>query len=302
MLNFENLYREQITWLGEPAGHNLALTGGKAAQISRLAAAHPVPPGFCLTTIALKAATMADFSLDGQNTARLPTTIRDALARAYQMLADCCGVAEPSVAVRSSAIDEDGQAASFAGQHETYLNVTGVDAVEAAALHCWASRHSERALAYCQRQGLAAEKGGLAVLIQQLIMADVSAVVFSANPVSGKRDEIVMNASWGLGESIVGGTVNPDTYIVAKADLAIISRRVAAKRRMTVPTEGGTHEVKVPRFLQKQPALSDSQAIEMAQLALTLETEMGWPVDIECAYQDDKLYLLQCRPITTLKA
>jgi len=304
MLNLENLYLEPIAWLDEPAGRNLALAGGKVANLSRLAAGHPVPPGFCLTTMAFEAVITADFGRDIQTiqaAARLPATIRDGLVRAYQMLAGRCGIAEPSVAVRSSAVDEDGQAVSFAGQHDTYLNVVGVDAVEVAVLRCWASARSKRALAYRRRQGLTAEKSGVAVLIQQLVMADVSAVVFSANPLTGNRDEIVIDASWGLGESIVSGLVSPDSYIVSKASLTVISSRVAEKRRMVVPIEGGTQEVDVPRFLQKQPALSDTQAIEMAQLALTLEAEMGWPVDIECAYQDDTLYLLQCRPITTLE-
>ena len=291
MLNLESINTEQIIWLGEPAGHDLALTGGKAANLSRLSASYAVPPGFCLTTMAFEAE---------QSRSSLPATTRNALARAYQMLPVRCGVAEPNVAVRSSATDEDGQAASFAGQHETYLNVIGVEAVEAAVSRCWASARSERALAYRHQQGLATETGGLAVLVQQLIMADVSAVVFSANPISGNRDEIVINASWGLGESIVAGTVSPDTYIVAKAALTVISRQIAEKRRMTVPVKEGADEVAVPRFLQMQPTLSDTQAVEMAQLALNLEAEMGWPVDVECAYQGDTLYLLQCRPITTL--
>ena len=111
----------------------------------------------------------------------------------------------------------------------------------------------------------------------------------------------MINASWGLGESIVGGTVTPDTFIVRKSDLVITSRTVADKQRMTVCVPGGTCEVDVPRFLRTQVALNDEQAIEMAQLARTLDATMHCPVDIECAYAGGKLYLLQCRPITTLK-
>ena len=110
----------------------------------------------------------------------------------------------------------------------------------------------------------------------------------------------MINASWGLGESIVGGTVTPDTFIVRKSDLAIISKTIADKQRMTVSTPGGTHEVEIPRFLRGQASLNDEQVVEMAKLALTLECTMERPVDIECAYAGVELYLLQCRPITTL--
>jgi pyruvate,water dikinase len=118
--------------------------------------------------------------------------------------------------------------------------------------------------------------------------------------VTGARDRIVINASWGLGESVVGGTVTPDTYTVRKADLAVIGRQIAEKRQMTVAVPGGTAEVTVPRFLRNQPALDGDQIDMLARLALELETTMGWAVDLECAYQDGQLHLLQCRPITTL--
>jgi pyruvate,water dikinase len=110
----------------------------------------------------------------------------------------------------------------------------------------------------------------------------------------------MINASWGLGESIVGGTVTPDVFIVRKSDLAIVQRVVADKQFMTVSAPGGTHEVETPRFLRSTSSLNDEQVIEMAKLALILETTMEYPVDIECAYAAGELYLLQCRPITTL--
>jgi len=125
-------------------------------------------------------------------------------------------------------------------------------------------------------------------------------VLFSAHPVTGSRDEIVINASWGLGESIVGGTVTPDTYVVRKADVAKAARQIADKRRMTVAIPGGAREVDVPRVLRRQPALTEEQAVEIAHLGLALEATLGRPVDVECAYQAGRLYLLQCRPITTL--
>jgi pyruvate,water dikinase len=133
------------------------------------------------------------------------------------------------------------------------------------------------------------------------VIADVSAVAFSANPVTGDRGEIMINASWGLGESIVGGSVTPDTYAVRKADWSIVRRSIAIKVRMVVPVAGGTREVEVPRPLQGAAALDDSGVMEVAQLAEALEATTGSPVDIECAYQQRELYLLQCRPITTLR-
>ncbi len=197
-------------------------------------------------------------------------------------------------------MDEDGAAASFAGQHETFLNIVGVNSILQAVTRCWESARSERALDYRRKQGLSGECVQLAVLVQQLVASDVSAVVFSANPVTGSRDEIVINASWGLGESIVGGTVTPDTFVVRKSDLAVMERVIADKQRMTVCARRGTREVDVPRFLRKEAALTDEHVVEMAKLARTLEGTMEHPVDVEGAYAGGELYLLQCRPITTL--
>jgi phosphoenolpyruvate synthase/pyruvate phosphate dikinase len=284
-----------ILWLGEPACHDRTVVGGKAANLSRLAATHRVPPGFCLAAPVFERA-----RADGSEPSALPPAVRDELAVAYGELAGRCGVSAPAVAVRSSAVDEDGAGASFAGQHESYLNVVGPDAVAGAVRRCWESACTSRALEYRRRQDLVLESVRLAVLVQQLVVADVSAVVFSTNPVSGSREAVVIEACWGLGESIVGGTVTPDTYVVRKEDLAVVSRSIAEKRRMTVPVSGGTREVETPRFLRTCPALDGEQAVEIARLSLDLEREMGFPVDVECAYEHGRLYLLQCRPVTAL--
>jgi pyruvate,water dikinase len=199
-------------------------------------------------------------------------------------------------------VDEDGALASFAGQHESYLNVVGAAAVGQAVARCWSSGQVERAVAYRRQRGLTAEGAGVGVLVQHLVPADVSAVVFSANPVSGSRDEIVITASWGLGESIVGGTTTPDTYVVRKDTVTLVSREIGQKASMTVLMPSGTREVDVPRRLRGQLVLSEAQAIEAARLVLALEETMGWAVDVECAWHRGHLYLLQCRPITTLSA
>lgn len=279
-----------ILWLDELAARDPALVGGKAANLSRLAGAYSVPDGFCLTTAAF----------DHSNQEQLPLQLHDALCQAYRILGARSSSAKAPVAVRSSAADEDGNQDSFAGQHESYLNIQGASAVVNAVRRCWASARAPRALVYRQQRGLSRQRLRLAVLVQRLILADVSAVVFSANPITGAHDEVVINASWGLGESIVGGSVTPDTLVVAKTSIAVRGRQIAEKQRMTIAVPGGTREVDVPRILRARPALTNAQVAELAALACSLEQSMGFPVDIECAYQEGALYLLQCRPITTL--
>jgi phosphoenolpyruvate synthase/pyruvate phosphate dikinase len=282
----------QLVWLGEPAATDIALVGAKAANLGRLAESHNVPAGFCLTAAALD----QDYTeADG-----LPDRLYQEVVQAYTALAEKTGERLPPVAVRSSAIDEDSGNASFAGQHETYLNIRGADSVARAIVRCWRSLFSERALEYRRQRGVALEGARLAVLVQKLVMADAAAVVFSANPVTKSRDQVVLNASWGLGESLVGGTVSPDSYTLRKSDLAMEMRYIATKRRMTVLTEDGTQEVAVPEGLQNTPAIDDGQVVDAARLALDLEQRFGWPVDVECAWEKGGLYLLQCRPITTV--
>lgn len=273
--------------------------GGKAANLGELLrAGFAVPDGFVVTAEALARSGPTpggDTRLIGRDvpngiTAELGEVLREALV----------DFGEAAVAVRSSAIDEDGETASFAGQHESYLNVFGAAAIAEAVARCWTSARSERAIAYRRLRGQEVDEAGVAVLVQRLIRAEISAVVFSANPVTGNHDEIVMNANWGLGESIVGGTVTPDTDMVRKTDLTPLSRQVGDKRAMTVPVVGGTREVPVPRLLRSKAVLAEDQVVEIARLARDLELHLGRPVDVECAYHDGQLYLLQCRPITTV--
>ena len=222
---------------------------------------------------------------------------------AYAALGQRCGLAAPAVAVRSSAPDEDGGTASFAGQLETILNVTGADALEGAIVRCWRSLAGERARAYRARRGLSVEGTRLAVLVQQLVPADAAGVLFSANPLTNRRDETLVTASYGLGESLVGGTVTPDTYVVrtgGPGDPQIVDRQLGDKAVMTVPADRGTTEVPVPAVLRTRPAVQDACILDAVRLGIALEEEMGWPVDVECAWKDGTLYLLQCRPITTL--
>ena len=276
-----------LLWLGDPRSFDAKLVGGKAANLSRLARLyHRVPDGFSVPVTVMAEAH--------------PLDLTDEITAAISDLIACHSLPNFVAAVRSSAVDEDGATASFAGQHETYLNIVGAEEIIQAITRCWESARSERALEYRRKQGLSVELPQLAVLVQQLVTADVAAVAFSANPITSNRAEIMINASWGLGESIVGGTVTPDMFIVRKSDLAITQRVIADKQRMTVSAPSGTREVDVPRFLRKEACLNEEQIVELAKLALTLEATMGRPVDVESAYAGGKLYVLQCRPITTL--
>lgn len=274
-----------IRWLGEADCCDPAQVGGKAGNLGLLARKYPVPAGFCLAADALARHRQADYQAS--------------ILLAYATLEGLVGEPEPSVAVRSSGVDEDGSTASFAGQYETFLNVRGGGGVLAAVERCLQSAFAPRVLDYRLQNDLNSTEIRLAVLVQQLVPADVSAVIFSANPVNGRRDEIVITASWGLGESVVGGTVTPDTYTIRHHSAAHITAQISDKERMTVPAPAGTTEVPVPRLLRRQRTLTDGQLLEMAQMAIALEDEMGYAVDLECAWHRGKLFLLQCRPITT---
>lgn len=279
-------HQRQIHWLGQSACCDSTQVGGKAANLSKLALRYPVPAGFCLAVQPCGHHAELEY--------------HEPVLHAYRTLEQIVSQPEIGVAVRSSGVDEDGKFASFAGQYETFLNVRGSGAVLAAVDKCLHSAFAARAMEYRLQNGLNSSDIRLAVLVQQLVPADVSAVIFSANPINGRRDETVITASWGLGESVVGGTVTPDTYIVRRTPQPTITVQIGDKACMTVPTPTGTHEVPVPRLLRKERTLTDAQLLEMAQMACTLEQEMGYPVDLECAWHRGQLYLLQCRPITTL--
>jgi len=298
----------KILWLKDSLCSKQALTGGKAANLSLLAKNYPIPPGFCITTAAFEAAQTAGLDLDHLSLTRddFPQDLYDQIAGAYQKLDETCGTNPLRVAVRSSAADEDGDQASFAGQHETYLNVLGIEALAVSILRCWASAFSEQAMAYRRSQGYQMERIHIGVLVQQMVPADVSLVLFSANPLNHNPNQMVINASWGLGESVVSGSVTPDVYVLDKSSrldkssTTILEKTISHKTEMTIQTDQGTQSVKVPRMLQQRACLDDDQVKQVAELGKALETEMGWPVDIECAFYSNQLYLLQCRPITTL--
>jgi len=311
------------------ASAGLSQVGGKGASLARLAAAGlPVPPGFHITTAAYRRF-VAEHELQEQILAAVsaatpdqPATleeasnqigklfaqsailddIAEAIRRAYADLGAYAGLGEGDVpvAVRSSATAEDLPGASFAGQQETYLNIRGADAVLEAVKKCWASLWTARAIAYRARQGIAPDSVALAVVVQVLIPADAAGILFTANPVNGRRDQIVISPAWGLGESIVSGAVTPDSLTLDKTTGRILRRETGHKRTMTVRTESGTREAPVPPSQVKKPVLRNAQAAELAGLGVRIEELYEMPMDIEWALREGRFFILQARPITTL--
>jgi pyruvate,water dikinase len=287
-----------VLWLDDPACRDRSLVGGKIANLAALVGRFNVPTGFGIPSSAIERHLGAQ---QREQPVALPAGLGSAVGRAYRELGTRRRSGELPVAVRSSAAEEDGGQASFAGQFESYLNVVGEPRVIDAVSRCVASGVTTRVQTY--RAVRAVDEGAghrMGVFVQEFIYADASAVVFSANPVTGERNQVLINANYGLGESIVGGKATPDTFVVDKANLRVVEREVGAKEIMTVPSQGGTRDVPVPQGRQRQLSLNEEQVLEVARLARDLEEIFGWPADVECSFKDGKLHVLQCRAITTL--
>ena len=320
-----------IRWFNEIGLSESALVGGKGANLGELTQSGlPVPPGFCITSAAyqdflistglhrsietlLATIDSADRVDVVDKTAQirgliyaqpLPPAIVDEVVGCYHQLQES-GIVQPQedvpLAVRSSATAEDQANASFAGQLDTYLNIRGIPALLEHIKRCWASLWTERVVAYIANQGLDHLSVSMAVVVQSMISSEVSGVLFTANPVTGGKDEVVINASWGLGEAIVSGLVTPDTIQARKSDGQVIQRQTGVKDlRLAYAPGGGTEELPVREDLRSSPALSDRQVKELVALGNRIEAYYGKPQDIEWAYYQGQWYLLQSRPITTL--
>jgi phosphoenolpyruvate synthase/pyruvate phosphate dikinase len=295
--------------------------GGKGANLGELTRAGlPVPPGFVLTTAAYRAFVAS--SGIGDQVLALASVPRDAEPAAYEepsariralfasatapedvaeeLLAARAKLDDGPVAVRSSATAEDLEGASFAGQQDTFLNVRGTDALLAALRDCWASLWTARAMAYRGRQGIDTATVALAVVVQEMVDADAAGVMFTANPTTGRRDEAVVAAAWGLGEAVVGGSVTTDDVVVEKAAGRVRSRATADKAVMTVATEDGTEERPVPADRRTRPVLDDADVVALVGLGSRIEEWFGAPQDIEWARAGDRFSIVQSRPITAL--
>jgi len=288
-----------------------ARCGGKAASLARLARTSlPVPRGLVVVTEAwvrhtraLSAATgPGEATADSRQALReaslakpLPATGRSAVETALGDLA------ARAVAVRSSATGEDSGDHSFAGLHDTVLGVVGIEACLEAVKTCWASVWSEQAYHYREARGVAHDSVAMAVGIQEQVASEVSGVLFTADPTTGARGHLVVEATYGLGETLVQGRVSPDRWLIGRADSEVLERTVGAKDIELVATPGGgTAERPVDLERRGRPALSDAEAIRAAETALRIERLMGLPVDVEFALAHGRLFVLQARPITGL--
>jgi phosphohistidine swiveling domain-containing protein len=302
----------------------LSLAGGKAANLGELAGAGlPVPGGFCITTEAYRRAVglaevddlidqlagvsrgdgnpraalaLADRIRSAVRTAPVPAAVEAAVRQAYVAL----GPRVP-VAVRSSATAEDLPFASFAGQQDTYLNVVGVDAVLEAMRRCWASLWTDRAVQYRSANGIDHADVRIAVVVQAMVDAAVAGVMFTANPVTGRRGETVIDANPGLGEAVVSGAVNPDRFVVDAATGTISERRLGDKRlSIRALPEGGTERLE-RATADAGPCLTDEEVLALVALGRRVEVHYGSPQDTEWALDaEGMLWLTQARPITTL--
>jgi pyruvate,water dikinase len=230
--------------------------------------------------------------------APFPAEIEGEIGEAYGRLVDG---SDAPVAVRSSAIAEDSKAASFAGQQETFLNVTGTAAVVAKVRRCWASFFGANAIFYRRRMGSLADLA-MAVVVQRLIVPEKAGVLFTVDPVQGRRDRMVIEATWGFGEAVVSGLVVPDNYQVARADGSLARAHCPPKPINLVrdAEHGGLMQAEVPPELVHERVLGDEEIAELADLGLRVEAFFGAPQDVEWGIEGGEVFLLQSRPITTV--
>ncbi len=300
----------------------VAVVGGKGALLGELSRIEGirVPAGFCVTTDAFQRIRAGAPSIDDRldRLSRLEPSDREAIRtlsgeirRALEGIAipeDLASAITRSLArlgelaacaVRSSATAEDSPSASFAGQHDTYLNVVGPAAVLQHVSRCWASLFAERAVTYRLRNGFEHRKVQMAVVVQQMVLPRAAGILFTADPVTFNRKVASVEASFGLGEALVAGLVNADVYKVRDGE--VIAKALATKRlAIHAAPAGGTQERAIEPQRQEQPALTDAQVVRLVQLGRRIEAHFGCPQDIEWCLLDDGFWIVQSRPITTL--
>ena len=204
------------------------------------------------------------------------------------------------VAVRSSATAEDGAEHAWAGQLESYLNTTNKTLLENVQ-KCWASLFNSRAIFYRFEKGLHKDKISVAVVVQMMVESEKSGIAFSVHPVTQDKNQLIIEAGFGLGEAIVSGQITPDSYVVEKNPRRIIDKNISEKTRALERKKGGGNEwIPVSVNKQKTPALSDEEILKLSEIILKIESHYGFPCDIEWAFENKKFYIVQSRPITTL--
>jgi len=310
-----------VRYFDEIDRHSLPMVGGKGANLGEMTkAGFPVPPGFCITTSAyrhfIEASDEMDEWLDLMNqlkpeqldeirslgqrirhhllTVPLSDGIKSAIIEAWSKLGE-----DHAYAVRSSATAEDLPTASFAGQQETYLNVKGAEQLIEAVKKCWASLFTDRAIVYRINNGFDHRSVSLSVVVQRMVFPDVSGIMFTADPVTGHRRTVSIDAGFGLGEALVSGIVTADLYKVRNNQ--IIQKQIAKKEKGIFPVPRGGTEIRLlPPELQQQQALPDQKILELAELGRRIEKHYGAEQDIEWCLEGDRIYILQSRPITSL--
>ena len=302
---------------------DLPLVGGKGANLGEMThAGFPVPSGFCLTTIAFQQ--FIDAYPDSDSLYNLldtvitddVETVRSVGQRVRQILLNVpvpANIADAAIgswreigsdhayAVRSSATAEDLPDASFAGQQDTYLNIIGEIALLDAIRRCWVSLFTDRAILYRTQNNFPHREVQLSVVVQKMIMSEVSGTLFTADPLTGHRHTLIIDASFGLGEALVSGFVSPDAYRVDKRTRVILDRQIADKQIGIFPEkDGGTRQITLSEAQRKQTVLTDTKILALADMGSRIEAHYKVPQDIEWAMADGELYLLQARPITSL--
>ena len=290
------------------------MAGGKGASLARMTRSGlPVPEGFVIVAGALGialdsggrrlevAALLESDRSEGQVAAAVREIVL-ALGQPKGLEAEIVAAMrhlgpETPVAVRSSASAEDSKAASFAGQHETHLNVLGAASVWQRVRECWASFFSERALFYRARKASLSDLA-MAVVVQRQLQPEKAGVMFTIDPVRRRRDQLIVEAVWGLGEPLLSGAVTPDHYVVAR-DGKVKQARVAVQPVAILPLPGGgTSEEPLEPDRGASRVLDEAELAELAALGNRLQEYFGAPQDVEWAYQQGKLYVLQSRPVT----
>lgn len=298
------------------------VAGGKGANLGELSRIEGirVPDGFCVTAEAYRKITENNQELNGlldelarfkaedrKNISEISAKIRAAIERASiakdmaeEIAANLARLGEKNAfAVRSSATAEDLPTASFAGQQDSYLNIIGKEAVLKHVSKCWASLFTERAVIYRLQSGFDHRKIHMSVVIQKMVLPQAAGILFTADPVTGNRKVLSIDASFGLGEAMVAGLVNPDLYKVCGGE--IIDKKIASKKLaiLALP-DGGTQEQEIELERQNRQALTDAQILQLAQMGRAIEAHFGSPQDIEWCLADGEFHIVQSRPITTL--
>ncbi|HSW48451.1 MAG TPA: PEP/pyruvate-binding domain-containing protein [Candidatus Saccharimonadales bacterium] len=263
---------------------DISNSGGKGASLGEMTQAGiPVPPGFVITTNAFRKFHNKSFS----------NNFNSELSFAFDSLNTNL------VAVRSSAVAEDSSNASWAGQLESYLNITKENLIDSVK-KCWNSINSDRAENYSKQNNIPPTQLIVAVVVQRMVNSEISGVMFTSNPVTNNRNEIMIEAAYGLGELLVQGEITPDNYIFSKQTSKILKATNGSQDEMLVFKNGKNEKVPVAVDMKNKIILNSNQLTKLAELGTKIESHYGFPCDIEWAYENDKFYIIQSRPVTTL--